>query len=697
MLRCFKRKLLLLPALSFCCLMNAQSPGGVGTSSGLTGWFKANSSNVTVTGATNKVTSWSSETGSMTLTQGNETQQPFYFTTVDTTKFNFNPFLRFTSANTTGLAATTTTPDLMGTQGTVFIIANRINTSTAFTYSVNSSYRWQIKPGFRSQVGLNGNGWTTDFIDPVTASDSSAFIITSKGNGDLFRSRKNGDSLALVNTNDATYNPAIITGGLYVGWNGSNELFNGCLGEMITYNTILSDADINKVESYLALKYGITLSQNSAFGSYGASYRSSGGLVIWDATANTGYSNCITGIGRDDASGFLQKQSRSVHYNSLAYVFNGTTGAAFPSTNSANSSVISTDASFLLIGDNGLSKNLSACTDNGFRARMARVWKVQKTGTGISAVTIAIDRDSVSSYVKSLVVSTNPLFPTASSTYYPLTFSNGKLYATVTLTGNSYFSFAADSILVSLAVTSPSCSNPNAGAITSTVSGGTAPYTYLWSPTGQATANLSNIPAGTYSLTVTQGGCQATTQATVQSAGGSVTSPVVTATAITANSITFSWSAVPNAISYLVSVNGSPYAAPSSGSAGTTHTVSNLRPQQTVSISVVAVGGVACQSDPGNAEAVTYSDQIFVPNIFTPNGDGRNDVFRIYGTMIAAIELKVFNQWGELIYQTRDLQAGWNGTHNGKLQPSGVYVFAAKLTLIDGSEVNKRGAVNLAR
>jgi len=68
-----------------------------------------------------------------------------------------------------------------------------------------------------------------------------------------------------------------------------------------------------------------------------------------------------------------------------------------------------------------------------------------------------------------------------------------------------------------------------------------------------------------------------------------------------------------------------------------------------------------------------------MPNAFTPNGDGKNDVFRIPpGYSIELTEFSVFDRWGYMIFTTKDVGKGWDGTSNGKKSPSGTYVFFIK-------------------
>jgi gliding motility-associated-like protein len=112
---------------------------------------------------------------------------------------------------------------------------------------------------------------------------------------------------------------------------------------------------------------------------------------------------------------------------------------------------------------------------------------------------------------------------------------------------------------------------------------------------------------------------------------------------------------------------------------------------------VIALGALACENSlPGTATAKLKPGDVFVPNAFTPNGDGKNDIFKPEGSM-KAINMKIFNQWGELIAETSIVGDGWNGTSGGKVQPSGVYMYAIKVVLNDGSSVVKKGALNLLR
>src|SRR5690606_18042780 len=89
------------------------------------------------------------------------------------------------------------------------------------------------------------------------------------------------------------------------------------------------------------------------------------------------------------------------------------------------------------------------------------------------------------------------------------------------------------------------------------------------------------------------------------------------------------------------------------------------------------VGGLAangCRSFDTLHVIVDKRDNLFVPTAFSPDGDGRNDVFRITNLSFQRImEFRVFNRWGQEIFSTNDLRTGWDGTWEGVPQEMGVY------------------------
>ncbi|HFC00022.1 MAG TPA: T9SS type B sorting domain-containing protein, partial [Phaeodactylibacter sp.] len=92
------------------------------------------------------------------------------------------------------------------------------------------------------------------------------------------------------------------------------------------------------------------------------------------------------------------------------------------------------------------------------------------------------------------------------------------------------------------------------------------------------------------------------------------------------------------------------------------------------------------------------SDELIsMPNAFSPNGDGENDLYRIYSGAVDDIDyFRVFNRWGVLVYETNDRYGTWDGKMNGKLLPEGVYIYvlSAKCKL-DGSTILKKGDITI--
>jgi len=94
-----------------------------------------------------------------------------------------------------------------------------------------------------------------------------------------------------------------------------------------------------------------------------------------------------------------------------------------------------------------------------------------------------------------------------------------------------------------------------------------------------------------------------------------------------------------------------------------------------------------------------------IPQAFTPNGDGANDFFTVFGDNIDKYEIRIFNRWGEQVYYSTNssevsqglLNLGWNGEHKGKAQDTGVYVYYIKASKGDATPIERKGNVTLIR
>ncbi len=157
-------------------------------------------------------------------------------------------------------------------------------------------------------------------------------------------------------------------------WNGS---FDGRIAEVITYDSRKTDGvtERDRIESYLALKYGITLGVNGT----SQNYVDSSGNIVWDAVNSAGYNYDIAGIFRDDASNHEQKQSKSINSSSLVTIGH----KEIYSTNSANTHSFDTDLDYLVWGHNNaalsgggsISVDLGASTTS-ITTLFDRRWKV---------------------------------------------------------------------------------------------------------------------------------------------------------------------------------------------------------------------------------------------------------------------------------------------------------------------------------
>ncbi len=90
-------------------------------------------------------------------------------------------------------------------------------------------------------------------------------------------------------------------------------------------------------------------------------------------------------------------------------------------------------------------------------------------------------------------------------------------------------------------------------------------------------------------------------------------------------------------------------------------------------------------------------EDFYAPNAFSPNGDGNNDVFTMYGFGLSKLNLKIFNRWGEKIFDSQNQWQGWDGTYKGDLQNPGVYTYYAQGIYLNGRTKEKTGTVTLIR
>ena len=124
-----------------------------------------------------------------------------------------------------------------------------------------------------------------------------------------------------------------------------------------------------------------------------------------------------------------------------------------------------------------------------------------------------------------------------------------------------------------------------------------------------------------------------------------------------------------------------------------------------VTLTVIDTNG--CQSAVTREVEIFDFFNVFIPNSFTPNNDGFNDIWAVYGSDIDPdrFEMTVFNRWGQLVFETTDPEAGWIGQSDDEMLPEQWYfaqdgVFAYRVVLYSESTNEKReikGFINLTR
>ena len=120
----------------------------------------------------------------------------------------------------------------------------------------------------------------------------------------------------------------------------------------------------------------------------------------------------------------------------------------------------------------------------------------------------------------------------------------------------------------------------------------------------------------------------------------------------------------------------------------TTYTVTMTDPAGCPKTASVTIYVISLQCNP---------DDVFVPNTFTPNGDGKNDILFVRSNSISEIYFAVYNRWGEMVFETSDIKKGWDGIFKG--EPANPDVFAWYLTAkcYNKEEMKKKGNVTLVR
>ena len=112
-------------------------------------------------------------------------------------------------------------------------------------------------------------------------------------------------------------------------------------------------------------------------------------------------------------------------------------------------------------------------------------------------------------------------------------------------------------------------------------------------------------------------------------------------------------------------------------------------------VNLLVISPNGCESET-TSEVIIHPDfAVYAPSAFTPNADGKNDVFEVKGVGIKTYNLQVYSRWGELMYESNSLEDKWNGEYNGTLAPSGTYAYTISYTSMLDADFKLQGTVTV--
>ena len=270
--------------------------------------------------------------------------------------------------------------------------------------------------------------------------DNNSGTPPSGDNTTLYRDGRQIDSDNNTGNYDANNSSA------FIGSDTNSNYMNGRIAELMVYTSIPTSAEQQQIQSYLAIKYGITLDNivDSDATIVEGDYILLDGTKVWDKTANNAYHNDVAGIGREDGMLLTQKQSKSI--NSDAVITIGINSIA--ASNSANTGSIAANKSFLMWGNNGApltntSSSTIVCTTE---KQLDRVWKIIENGAignvQIGITTSTLDAVLVSGTATRFLKIADDANFTINVKQIPLSTSGSLSVANFDFNGTKYFTYS---------------------------------------------------------------------------------------------------------------------------------------------------------------------------------------------------------------------------------------------------------------
>lgn len=112
---------------------------------------------------------------------------------------------------------------------------------------------------------------------------------------------------------------------------------------------------------------------------------------------------------------------------------------------------------------------------------------------------------------------------------------------------------------------------------------------------------------------------------------------------------------------------------------------------------IEAVNAYGCKAKDEVCIEVTLNSGVYIPNAFSPNDDGLNDIFYVFGYSISDVTMDIFDRWGEKLFSSADQKLGWNGSYKGTPCKNDVYVYKVSYKGLDGKKQYKTGHVTINR
>jgi gliding motility-associated-like protein len=235
------------------------------------------------------------------------------------------------------------------------------------------------------------------------------------------------------------------------------------------------------------------------------------------------------------------------------------------------------------------------------------------------------------------------------------------------------------------------------GAVTAT--GGKGAYTFEWSGDVPTTDSAySSLYHGTYTVTITDGnGCSSVETLIIGS-------PPPTSVSVSASETstyfgdTVQLNAANTSINFPAGMGVEYVWNPTIDLSCFTCPNTLAFPVFTTLYDVTMVDDRGCvATDTITIHINPYDKILYVPNAFSPDGDDNNEIFYVYAAGVKSIDFKIFNRWGEKIFQSNSLDHGWDGIYKNEMMNPSVYVYYVEVTYLDDDIKAKKGSVTLIR